>query len=46
LGNTLFVVNFGSGRVGKYDATTGEVIEAKFITGLENPIAIAVTSAK
>ncbi len=31
-GNILFVANFGFGTVGKYDASTGEAINADFIT--------------
>jgi len=34
---TLFVANRDSGTVGKYDATTGGVINAGFITGLGGP---------
>ena len=32
-GNTLYVANSGSSTVGKYDATTGEAINANLITG-------------
>jgi hypothetical protein len=42
LGNTLFVVNNGTGTVGKYDATTGGAINAGFITGLNATLGIAV----
>ncbi len=40
----LFVVNnsFGSGTVGEYDATTGTLIKAHFITGLNQPQGLAV----
>ena len=34
------------GVVSEYNATTGEVIKANFITGLGNPEGIAVKSAK
>jgi hypothetical protein len=44
-GNNLFVanegdrtVNAGNGTVGEYDATTGAVINANFITGLTDPV--------
>ena len=46
LGNKLFVVDFASGTVGKYDATTGEAINANFITGLQFPTGLAVKSAR
>jgi hypothetical protein len=36
----------GGGRVGKYDAKTGEAIKAEFITGLNLPFGLAVKSAK
>jgi len=39
-GNTLFVVN--RDFVGKYDAITGEVINADFITGLLHPRGLAI----
>jgi hypothetical protein len=42
---TLFVAN-QSGTVGKYDATTGEAINANFITGLQFPTGLAVKSAR
>ena len=46
-GNNLFVTSVGgpgsySGKVGKYDATTGAVINANFIAGLNNPTGLAV----
>ena len=46
--DSLFVVNIGvpvgpgTGTIGKYDATTGAVINAGFITGLTSPAGIAV----
>jgi hypothetical protein len=40
--NTLFVANFGSSTVGKYDASTGEAINANFITGAGLPTALAL----
>jgi hypothetical protein len=36
-GNILFVANFGFGTVGKYNATTGNAINANFITGGRPP---------
>jgi hypothetical protein len=36
------VANFNTGTVGEYDATTGAAINATFITGLTDPIGIAV----
>ncbi len=41
-GNKLYVVNFGGGTVGEYDATTGAAINASLITGLNQPIGIAI----
>ena len=38
----IFVVNSGSSTVGKYDATTGEAINANFITGAGLPTALAL----
>jgi len=35
-----------SGTVGKYDANTGEAINANFITGLQSPTGLAAKSAK
>jgi hypothetical protein len=46
LGKTRFVANADSGTVGKYDAKTGAAINAAFITGLNEPIGLAVKSAK
>ena len=46
LGNKLFVSNKGSGIVGEYNAKTGDVINASFITGLNEPLGLAVKSAK
>jgi hypothetical protein len=40
--SSLFVVTLVNGTVGKYNATTGEQIKAKFITGLHHPSALAV----
>ena len=42
----LFVANFGSATVGEYDAKTGVAINASFITGLNNPVGLAVKIAK
>ena len=33
----MFVTNYGSGTVGKYDAATGAAIDPSFITGLGHP---------
>ena len=41
-GNNLLVANAGSDTVREYDATTGAVINANFITGLNAPTALAV----
>jgi WD40 repeat protein len=38
----LFVAGYNSGTVGEYDATTGAVINANFITGLSYPTGLAV----
>jgi hypothetical protein len=50
LGDTLFVASdsafAGESTVGEYDAKTGAVINANFITGLTDVTAIAVKSAK
>lgn len=43
-GNTLFVSNLG-GTVATYNATTGELINASFITGLDGPFSMAVMPA-
>ena len=43
-GNDFFVVTRGSGSVGEYNATTGAVINASFITGLPGPIGLAVAA--
>lgn len=43
-GNTLFVSNLG-GTVATYNATTGELINASFITGLNGPFSMAVLPA-
>ena len=44
LDNVLFVAN-QMGTIGKYDAVTGEAINANFITGLKLPSGLAVKSA-
>ena len=42
-GNDLFVANGGSANtVGEYNATTGAVINASFVTGLSAPVGLAV----
>ena len=41
--NNLFVANYASGTVGQYNATTGTVINANFITGLNLPNGLAVS---
>ena len=51
-GNTLFVadlaqfsspINFGLGRVGAYNATTGGAINANLVTALNAPVALALS---
>jgi WD40 repeat protein len=42
-GTALFVANTGNNTVGKYNATTGAAINAKFITGLSAPWGIALS---
>jgi glucose/arabinose dehydrogenase len=44
--DTLFVANSGAGTVGKYDATTGAPINASFITGLNDPVGLALRGDK
>jgi WD40 repeat protein len=45
-GNDLFVTNnVANGMVGKYNATTGALIDANFISGLNGPTGLAVGSA-
>src|SRR5216683_1167534 len=41
----VFVSNFNSGVVGKYDATTGAAINASFITGLNTPNSLALNGS-
>jgi hypothetical protein len=36
------VANFFCGTIGKFDAKTGVPIDADFITGLSDPVSIAV----
>jgi len=43
-GSDLFVANFGTGTIGEYDATTGATINASLVSGLEEPMGIAVTA--
>ena len=47
LGNTLYVANFGDGNSGtgsvaEYDATTGALTDASFLTGLTYPQGLAI----
>ncbi|HSI15281.1 MAG TPA: PQQ-binding-like beta-propeller repeat protein, partial [Chthoniobacter sp.] len=42
-GNTLFSVIPGDGKVVAYDATTGAVLNANFITGLSSPRGILIS---
>ena len=42
----LFVANSNTETIGKYNATTGETINASFITGLKRPIALALSGKK
>jgi hypothetical protein len=44
LGNDLFVGRNQIGTVGEYSATTGAAINANFITGPNDPYALASTS--
>jgi hypothetical protein len=46
LGNNIFVAEYTRGAVGEYDRTTGAVINRNFITGLTEPLALAVKIAK
>ena len=41
-GNDLYVANFGGSSVGRYNATTGAVINASFISGLNGPAGLAI----
>jgi hypothetical protein len=41
-GGYLFVTKGGSGTIGKYDATTGAVVNASLVSGLNGPFGIAV----
>jgi DNA-binding beta-propeller fold protein YncE len=46
-GCSYFVANYGGGSgttVGEYDATTGDAIKASFITGLNGPTGLALSS--
>ena len=42
-GEDLWVANGGSGTIGEYNATTGAVINAALISGLNEPTAIVVS---
>ena len=44
-GSDLFVTLFGNNTVGEYNATTGAAINASFITGLNQPFALAVSAS-
>jgi len=44
-GQVLFVTNYTSGMLGKYDATTGATINATFISGLSNPTDVKVSGS-
>ncbi len=41
-GSNLFAINRDENTVSKYDATTGAVINANFITGLDYPVNLAI----
>ena len=41
----LLVTNAGTNTIGAYDATTGAVVNATFITGLSSPTGIAVSGS-
>ena len=42
-GGNLWVCNYFAGTIGKYDATTGATINASLVSGLNNPVGIAVS---
>lgn len=44
-GNNLFVASQGSQRISQYDATTGSLINANFITNVYNPTAMVIDAA-
>jgi outer membrane protein assembly factor BamB len=46
MGDTLFVANYGNGTVGAYNANTGAVINASFVSGLVNPSGVVVKVKK
>jgi hypothetical protein len=39
----IYVTNYGSNTIGKYDSATGATLDASFITGLSQPWGIAVS---
>ncbi|MEO6847883.1 MAG: PEP-CTERM sorting domain-containing protein [Chthoniobacterales bacterium] len=40
--NLLYVANFGSGKIGEYNLTTGASINTDFVTGLSGPLYLAL----
>ena len=45
-GNDLFVANNGTNTVGEYNATTGAVINANFVTGVNGSYGLAVLGSQ
>jgi glutamine cyclotransferase len=43
VGNDLYVASYSNGSVGEYNATTGAAINSSLITGLYDPMGIAVS---
>jgi streptogramin lyase len=41
-GDTIYVTNYNTGTIGEYDTTTGAVVNASLVSGLNGPAAIAV----
>jgi hypothetical protein len=44
-GSNLFVTNYSANTIGEYNAVTGAVINASFISGLSNPWGLAVSGS-
>ena len=44
LGSDVFVTNFNAGTIGEYDINTGQAINASLVTGLTDPVGIAVVA--
>ncbi len=45
VGNTFFVTNSGNGTIGVYNATTGAAINTSFVTGLNVPVGLTLSSS-